>query len=273
MRFLYTLLLSALCLGASAQIKYGEKVDADKLPFKPGESLTYTAVYKISLINTDVASVTLKCNSANYEGTDCYYITGQGKMFPAYTWFFDINDMYESYLSKENLRPVYYTVNISEGSYKFKANIKYNWGSKSAYTTYRNLKHADDKHQNLTLSNRSYDAIAQFYNLRAADWSTLATGYTDYFEVVSYDAVRKMQYSYMGRETKNITGLGRCKTHKFKCQILTAGESFKDGSTFYMWFSDDGNKIPLYIETPIRVGSVKVYLSKYSGLKYPFSAK
>ena len=31
------------------------------------------------------------------------------------------------------------------------------------------------------------------------------------------------------------------------------------------------NKIPLYIESPVKVGSINAYISGYKGLKYPVS--
>ena len=35
---------------------------------------------------------------------------------------------------------------------------------------------------------------------------------------------------------------------------------------------DDENKIPLYIESPVRVGSINAYISGYKGLKYPMTS-
>ena len=36
--------------------------------------------------------------------------------------------------------------------------------------------------------------------------------------------------------------------------------------------SDDENKIPLYIESPVKIGSINAYISGYKGLKYPVSS-
>jgi hypothetical protein len=40
-----------------------------------------------------------------------------------------------------------------------------------------------------------------------------------------------------------------------------------------VWVSDDQNRIPLLIESPVSVGSVKMVLQEYKGLKYDFTAK
>jgi hypothetical protein len=39
-----------------------------------------------------------------------------------------------------------------------------------------------------------------------------------------------------------------------------------------VWVSDDGNKVPLRVSSPITVGSVKVDLIGYQGLRHPFTS-
>ena len=52
-----------------------------------------------------------------------------------------------------------------------------------------------------------------------------------------------------------------------------AGNVFKEDSKMTVWVSDDQNRIPVLIESPVSVGSVKVVLKSYKGLKYDFTAK
>ena len=50
--------------------------------------------------------------------------------------------------------------------------------------------------------------------------------------------------------------LGHFNTIKFRCKIATSdGFAFKDGTEFEVWISDDRNKIPLYIKSPIKAVS------------------
>ena len=92
--------------------------------------------------------------------------------------------------------------------------------------------------------------------------------------LVLEDTIRPIRYRFLGREVKNIRGTGKFRTLKFVCELATSsGESFKDGSEFYLWISDDLNKIPLYLESPIRIGSVRVRLLDASNLKYPLTSK
>ncbi|MCY7327202.1 MAG: DUF3108 domain-containing protein, partial [Saprospiraceae bacterium] len=61
-------------------------------------------------------------------------------------------------------------------------------------------------------------------------------------------------------------------TLKFQPDVI-AGNVFKEGEGMSVWVSDDQNRIPLLIESPVSVGSVKMVLKEYWGLKYDFTAK
>jgi len=48
---------------------------------------------------------------------------------------------------------------------------------------------------------------------------------------------------------------------------------FEEGEHMDVWLTDDANKIPVWIETPIVVGSVKIRLVGYDGIKNELSSK
>jgi len=68
-------------------------------------------------------------------------------------------------------------------------------------------------------------------------------------------------------EEKRVRGVGKCSTLLFKPKLVV-GNIFKDNEGMNVWVSNDENRIPLMIESPISVGSVKVVLKSYKGLKY-----
>jgi hypothetical protein len=54
--------------------------------------------------------------------------------------------------------------------------------------------------------------------------------------------------------------------------LLVQGTIFSGGEKMTVWVSDDPNHIPLRIESPITVGSVKVDMMGYHNLRYPLSS-
>jgi hypothetical protein len=54
--------------------------------------------------------------------------------------------------------------------------------------------------------------------------------------------------------------------------LLLKGSIFDGGEKMTIWVTDDANHIPVRVETPIVVGSVKIDLMSYENLKYPITA-
>ena len=131
-----------------------------------------------------------------------------------------------------------------------------------------------DTTKTMSLTPRSMDPVSLYFHLRSIDPATLQEGKTEVLEMLLEDTIRHLRYRFLGRETKKIRSMGTFRTLKFACQIGTSeGYSFTDGTEFTVWISDDKNLIPLYIESPVRIGSVQAYISGYHGLKYPLSSK
>ena len=52
--------------------------------------------------------------------------------------------------------------------------------------------------------------------------------------------------------------------------LLIEGTIFKGGEKMTVWVSDDENHLPLRVDSPILVGSIKVDLIGYDNLRNPF---
>ena len=76
---------------------------------------------------------------------------------------------------------------------------------------------------------------------------------------------------YDGKEVKNIKDLGDFKTLRIVPDVVE-GSVFKKGDHMTIWVSDDHNRIPLLIESPITVGSVKAVLKSHAGLRHKLDA-
>lgn len=261
-----TFVLSGLAL--SAQV-------GSHRAFGDGEKLVYAVSYKVSFVNTDVAEVSFLTNFNSSKGTPVYKIEANGKTYPFYKWFFDLNDTYTSTLDSATLRPLELKTELKEGKYRYSSRFHYDWENKKVHTAYRNHKNPDSTYKSLKLTEGSYDALALFFNLRCADLSQIeAAGGSGSMKLVLEDTIRTIGYRFLGRENKHIRGAGKFRTLKFRCQMATStGESFEDGDEFTLWVSDDKNRIPIYVESPIRVGSIRARLIEWKNLRYPLDSK
>jgi hypothetical protein len=130
-----------------------------------------------------------------------------------------------------------------------------------------------EEFREMKITDKSMDAISLYFNLRTVDDSEIKEGFARDLEMVLEDTIQYLKFRYEGREEKKIKNLGRFNTLKFRCKIASSdGYAFEDGTEFEVWISDDRNKIPLYIKSPIKVGSVQAYLTSYEGLRYPLDS-
>ena len=84
------------------------------------------------------------------------------------------------------------------------------------------------------------------------------------------DEVYNIYIRYMGKEQVS-TRYGTFRAIKFK-PLLIKGTIFEGGEQMTVWVSDDGNKIPLRVDSPISVGSIKVDMINYSNLRHALSS-
>lgn len=109
------------------------------------------------------------------------------------------------------------------------------------------------------------DVLSAIYYARNIDFSKYKAGDKIPFSIFIDDQVFPIYIRYVGKE-KLHTKYGDYQTIKFK-PLLIDGTIFTGGENMTVWVTDDLNKLPVLIETPILVGSIKVYLKRYEGLR------
>ena len=242
-----------------------------KPTFGHGEKLTYSVSYRAAMWpNTDVGSVVLTVTDDQLDGVDSYRLDAVATISGMFKWFYKLNDRYHIWLRKSDMRPVRADANLSEGDYRFTSTYLYDWDSGVSHNTYHNHAHPKASHANVQLVSDAMDAISLFYNLRLNDFSTYVPGESRSLAFLLTDKVQLIKYKFHGREVKKILGLGEVATLKFSCQLVNdSADSFEDGSEFFVWISDDANRIPVLFESPLKVGSIRARLVKYEGLVAP----
>lgn len=264
---LIVLVVSALNAGAQTMGR--------TIPFKNGEKLRFTLSYKIGMVNTDVADVHFNTTEVRQGGKDAFNIHAYSVTYPLYKAFFDINDHYTSRLDASTLRPIQLVTELQEGKYRFSSRFIYDWEDRQVKTYARNhAKNPDFIERTLDMPGNSFDAVAFFYNLRSQDLGSYKEGDSFVINLVLEDTIRQISYRYAGKEVIDIKGYGKFRTLKFICNMATSeGVTFEDGTELFMWISDDMNKIPIYLMTPIKIGTVRARLTGFEGLKYPLTSR
>lgn len=238
--------------------------------FLPGEELSYILSYNWFILYYDVAEVSLRIKKDSIFGKEAIYFGGMGSTFKWWDKFFQVRDKYEVWVNPENLRPYYFKRNIREGNYR--QQVSYVFKDEDTLT-YSKCKTNDNplKEDTIQITPCTYDVMSAMLWARNVNLSRHKPGdkipVTVILDLESYD----LYFRYLGKETIKVKGLGHVECNKFSV-LLVEGTLFHEGEDMFVWVTNDKNRIPVYAESPILIGSVKVRLIDVKGNRYPITA-
>ncbi|WP_126244238.1 DUF3108 domain-containing protein [Chitinophaga rhizosphaerae] len=228
--------------------------------FKASETLTLKVFYNLGSVFVGAGEATFTTTLEKYNGKDAYHVVGDGKTYRSYDWFFKVRDRYESYIDTATLLPMRFIRNINEGGYKKYNNVVFNRETNTATSTLGNFK----------VPACIQDVISSIYYARNIDFNKYKPGDKIPFSMFLDDEVFDIYIRYMGKEQVE-TRYGTFRAIKFK-PLLIKGTIFEGGEKMTVWVSDDGNKIPLRVDSPISVGSIKVDMISFSNLRWALTS-
>jgi hypothetical protein len=228
--------------------------------FVVGEQIDFTVYYNVAGIFVNAGNATFTSQLARFNGRPVFHITGVGKTHPSYDWIFKVRDQYETFIDTATMQPLKFIRNVNEGGYKKYENITFNRTANTAITTKGVYK----------VPACVQDVISAIYYARNIDFDKYKPGDRIPFTMFLDNEVYNMYIRYLGKETIK-TRYGKFSTIKFK-PLLLKGSIFEGGEKMTVWVSNDANKIPVRIESPITVGSVKVDMMGYKNLRYPLTS-
>lgn len=245
--------------------------ERNDLPFQKGESLTYVVRYKWGAINTEVGEVKIETSGRSDSSGEHFFVAANGFTYKFYDIFFKVRDYYESKFTGD-LTPLYFHRDIKEGKYTMKNYINFNQDNKIRAVWQRMSSPVRDTM--LNGSPETFDLLSLIFNLRSQDFTSASSGAEWNRGVVIDGRIIRLTVKFRGRQIKNVPGLGQFKTLLLSVEMHTSDTfTFKGGEQMLIWVTDDQNRIPVQIESPIKVGSVIARLATMKGLKFPLTSK
>ncbi len=230
------------------------------ISFKEGERLTFKVFYNMGFIWIHAGTANFTTTLEDVNGRKLYHIVGDGKTASSYEWFYKVNDKYESFLNPETLAPERFIRDVHEGSTKFYHDVIFDHKNGVARS----------KNKTYTITKCTQDVLSAIYFARNIDYNKYNIGDKIPFNMFLDDQLYSLYIKYMGKETIE-TKMGKFRAIKI-VPLLIQGTIFDGGEKMVVWVSDDNNHLPLRVDSPILVGSIKVDLIDYSNLRNPFSS-
>lgn len=228
--------------------------------FQTGESITFKVYYTLAGVYISAGEATFTVALEDLNGKPVYHVTGFGKNYSFLDNFFKVRDKYESYIDTSNLQPLKFIRNVSEGSFKKYENISFNKTANTAITNSGVFKTPECVQ----------DVLSTMYYARNIDYEKMQPGDKIPFSMFLDNQVYSLYIRYVGKEIIK-TKYGKFHAIKIK-PLLIKGTIFEGGEKMTVWVSDDANHIPLRVESPISVGSVKVDMMDFRNRRAPLSS-
>jgi hypothetical protein len=229
--------------------------------FVPNESITYNVFYSVIGIYVNAGTATFNTTLEKLNNRPVYHAVGEGRSNSSYDWIFKVRDKYESYFDTTYLQPLKFIRNVDEGGYKKTENVIFDQQNNIANTTKGVFK----------VPNCIQDVLSAVYYARNIDFNKYKVEDKIPFSMFLDNEVYNLYIRYLGKETVK-TRYGKFRAIKFR-PLLVKGTIFEGGEKMTVWVSDDPNHIPLRIESPIVIGSLKADMMQYRNLRHPLSSK
>ena len=241
---------------------------ADNSAFQVGEEITYKLYYNWNFIWLSAGEVTFRV----FSDPEGYRLEAKGRTYSSYEWFFKVRDTYTAVVDRETLQPIRTIRDIQEGGYRLYEKVEYRDGTREAIS-WRKRQDWEPTEETYNLSGCTHDVLSAIYYARNQDYDRIQPGTAFPLRIFIDREELNLQVKYIGKKKRvNVRGQGKFKAIHFSPETV-AGTVFSEGAEMHVYASDDRNRLPLLIESPVAVGSVKAILKSHKGLRYPLTAK
>ena len=200
--------------------------------------------------------------SSVYNGVSTYTLTATGNSNSRYDWIFKVRDKYESVVDSKTLLPYQFVRQINEGSFHQKESISFNQQTKTVTTS--------TAPGVFVTGDCTYDVISAIYAARNINFASSKINDKINLNFFLDKSLYPSYFKYLGRYQMT-TQYGKFNVIKL-APLLVKGTVFNGGEKMVVWVTDDANHIPVRIETPLVVGSIKVDMVSFENLRYPLSS-
>lgn len=246
------LLLTGLSMTSSTVVVYPTVTNN---AFQTGEKLRYRITY--GFVDAGEAVLEVKSTTKKGAGTrEMLHVVGTGRTLGGFNAVYKVNDTYESYIDKKGIFPWQFVRRVDEGGYKISQDY--------AFKQDKLKVHNGTKEFAIPVGIQ--DMISSFYYARTLNFKNAKKGDVFEFKCFMDDKIWPLKVKYVGDEVISI------RKGKFKCKkfvpVVQTGRYFKSENDVNFWVTDDENRIPILIKAKIPVGTVKLHLVEWSGLKH-----
>jgi len=242
--------------------------------FQAGEKLNYDLYMKIGFLSSKGGSASFTTDAATYNNKAGYKISLISESSGMARKLFALNDTLISYVTKD-IQPLAYFKNAHEGNDYTKEVIHYTYAKKVNEETVE-IQSKRDKNGSFRFDEKiiapgcTYDLVSILAYCRTIDFSSMRQGHETTLNFISGKNRNSMIIKYDG--TSKIKANDKKTYNTIKLVLSVKDDAFESSTeAMTVYLSDDENRMPISLETKLKVGSTRAVLKNYTGNKYPLN--
>ena len=226
--------------------------------FALGERLVYNIGYSFIIAGEAVFSIPAV---ETMHGRECYQVLFTVNSTRTFSFFYKVDDRYETMLDKKGIFPWRYTQRIREGKYSNDFAAEFDQLGNIAVT----------KAGRYSIPPYVHDVVSAMFYVRTLDYSKRHPGEKILLQNFFKDTTYQLAVKFLGYQQISVDA------GKFTCVLvepmIMEGGLFKSEGRIVIWMTNDERKIPVKVSTKVVVGSIDAELREYSGINGPINAK
>lgn len=240
--------------------------------FGSGEKLHYQMYYNLGFIWINAGNCDFGVRTVKWNNKIVYQLTSFGKSNSSFESLFMVRDSFFSYVDSLAIIPYRSLKYTHEGRWNGIDDISFS-KEKSGWRIMTCLKRRGEWRNPVEEFSAScgFDILTSIYRLRCLNDSEIfIKGRSIKIPLHLDDGEYNVSLTYLGRQNIKLHGTGTYRSHAFQLTLIE-GNVFGGGGILNFWVSDDRNKIPLLVESPLRVGKVKAVFKYAEKTLFPLN--
>ncbi len=249
---------------------YGQRCQIENDYFQAGEVLKYDLHFKWGIISKKGGVASISTQNTKYAGKDAYKITMTSQSQGSARSFFKMDDTISSIISKD-LIPLAYSKDAHEQDDYTKERMTYSYDGNNIKIRSIRHKNGNFKFDKTFQANKcTYDMLSVVFYARTLDYSRMVKGSKVNVDFVT--AKKKLNMVILHEGTEKLKANDGKKYNCIKLSLKISDDAFADQEeAMTVYITNDKNRMPIRIDSKLKVGNARVILSSYKGNKYPVS--
>lgn len=230
---------------------------AAEAPFGNGERL----VYELSWYNLVGGTASLDVEEADHDGMPIFRVVSVAKSNAFVSLFFPVEDRIESLIDRETLAAVRLDVKQRQGNRR-----------RERVTLFDQVRHTATVIKNgerkvFDIPPSVQDSLSGLYYFRSLP--PIRVGETVTIDV--HESNKNWRLGIVGLNRERVrTGVGEFDAIRVRAQVEFEGV-FLDRGDVYIWFTNDARRLPVRMESKIKIGRISANLVEYQPGPRPIS--